>query len=107
MHNNFVPNVFQVDYTAGFLPGKVPYDLVEVIAKTASFGPLNLFGDLLGGAGIASQSVSLDGLSQSINTTSSPMFSGYGARLSQYEKEIAAQMPMLRKYYKGIAMQVV
>ena len=105
-NNRFVPDVFRVDYTAGFEAGKVPADIIDLIGKKASFGPLNIAGDLLGGAGIASQSVSVDGLSQSFNTTSSATNAGYGARLVQYSKEIKELLPMLEKYYKGIRMVV-
>ena len=67
---------------------------------------LDRVGDLLGGAGIASQSISLDGLSQSFNTTSSSTSAGYGARLIQYEKEIKAGLPKLRSYFHPIALHV-
>lgn len=103
---DFVPNMIQVQYTAGFREGAVPYSIRELIGKKASFGPLNIAGDLIAGAGIASQSVSMDGLSQSISTTSSATNSGYGARLGQYAKEIKEQLPTLRRNLKGIPMGV-
>ena len=105
-NQDYIPGMIHVDYVAGF-PQGVPKDIVEYVAKIASFGPLNIAGDLLGGAGIASQSVSLDGLSQSINTTSSPMFSGYGARLGIYAKEVDDETKGLRLKYKGIQMRVI
>lgn len=101
---DFVPNILEVDYTAGFAEGEVPMDLRETIGKIASFGPLNIAGDLIAGAGIASQSVGIDGLSQSISTTSSATNAGYGARLIQYEKELKQILPVLRRYYKGIRL---
>ena len=66
---DFVPDLFKVTYTHGFREGQVPRALRELVGKKAAFGPLNLAGDLLGGAGIASQSIGIDGLSQSFNTT--------------------------------------
>lgn len=106
-NNRFIPDAFRVDYTAGFEPGQVPPLLLDVIGKKASFGPLNIAGDLLGGAGIASQSIGIDGLSQSFNTTSSATNAGYGARLLQYSKEIKEVLPMLERYYKGLRFTVV
>jgi hypothetical protein len=103
----FVPNILEVDYTCGFALGECPMDLREVIGKLSAFSPLNIAGDLIAGAGIASQSVSMDGLSQSINTTSSPTNAGYGARLIQYEKELKRVLPMLRRYYKGLRLGVL
>jgi hypothetical protein len=99
---DFVPNILEVDYTAGFAEGEAPIEIRDVIGKFAAFGPLNIAGDLIVGAGIASKSVSIDGLSQNINTTSSATNAGYGARLVQYAKEIKEVMPNLRRYYKGV-----
>ena len=101
-----VPDVFRVKYRAGFELGKVPDDFKDVIGKIACFGPLNIAGDLLGGAGIASQSIGIDGLSQSFNTTNSATNAGYGARLLQYQKEIKEVLPMLRRTYKGLPLMV-
>lgn len=104
---DFVPNLFEVTYTAGFAEGQVPRALRELIGKKAAFGPLNLAGDLLGGAGIASQSLGIDGLSQSFNTTSSATNAGYGARLLQYEREIKQALPTLKRFYKGVRLAAV
>lgn len=129
--NKYIPDAFRISYTAGF--GKAPpcsYDFApgsepasvsypdpmleqfppvigELVGKIAAFGPLNIAGDLLGGAGIASQSIGIDGLSQNFNTTSSATSAGYGARLIQYRQEIKDQIPTLQKYYKGLRMRTV
>jgi hypothetical protein len=118
--NKFIPRAFQIKYTAGFGKAKsgsvsysdpkldrLPQVITELVGKVASFGPLNIAGDLLGGAGIASQSIGLDGYNQNFNTTSSSTSSGYGARLIQYNKEIKEQIPTLRRYYKGVGLSVV
>lgn len=102
-----IPNVFHVTYTAGFAKGKVPGVLVDAVGMYASFGPLGILGDLLGGAGIASQSISLDGLSQSFNTTSSATNSGYGSRILQYQKQLKDILPQLRRAYHPIGLAVV
>jgi hypothetical protein len=101
---DFVPNILEVDFTAGFAEGEVPQDLRDVIGKMSAFAPLNVAGDLIVGAGIASKTISIDGLSQSINTTSSATNAGYGARLVQYSKEIKEVLPMLTRYYKGLRL---
>ena len=105
--HRLIPDVFRVKYSAGFNEGEVPWDIKDLVGKIASFGPLNIAGDLLGGAGIASQNISLDGLSMGFNTTSSATNAGYGARLVQYNKEIKAMIPTLRRYYNGAGMVVV
>lgn len=104
---SYLPDLFAVSYTAGFEDGELPFNLLDLIGKVASFGPFNIFGDLIAGAGIATVSLSIDGLSQSIGTTSSATNSGYGARLIQYQKEIKDWIPKLRRFYKGIRMTVM
>lgn len=102
----FVPGAFQLDYTAGFANEDIPMVIRDITGKIASLGLLNPMGDLIGGAGIASSNISIDGLSQGINTTSSATNAGYGARIIQYEKEIKNVLPTLDKYYKGLRMVI-
>ena len=102
--HRLIPDVFRIKYTAGFAAGNVPFDIKDITGKIASFGPLNIAGDLIGGAGIASTSLSIDGLSQSINTTSSATNAGYGARIIQYQREVKEVVPTLRRFYKGANM---
>jgi len=105
--NPYVPMVVEVDYSVGFKnPGLIPADIREVIGMKAAMGPLNIAGDLLGGAGIASKSLSLDGLSESISTTSSPEFAGYGARINQYIKQIPLHLAAIKDNLRGIQMVV-
>ena len=84
----------------------MPVNILDLIGMLASFGPLNIFGDLIAVAGIANVSLSIDGLSQSIGTTSSATNAGYGSRIIQYTKQIKDQIPLLRRYYKGTRMAV-
>jgi hypothetical protein len=117
--NRYIPDLFRIKYRAGFgrpAPGMagisdpsldvLPYMLRDVIGKFASCGPLNIAGDLIAGAGVASQSLGIDGLSQSISTTSSATNAGYGARIIQYTKDLKDMVPTLIRYYKGIRMRV-
>lgn len=101
-----LPHLFEIRYTAGFDECRVPVNILDLIGMLASFGPLNIFGDLIAGAGIANVSLSIDGLSQSIGTTSSATNAGYGSRIIQYTKQIKDQIPLLRRYYKGTRMAV-
>lgn len=120
---DWMPNLWIIDYWAGFPPADhtyisaaaaanipiqtgVPDDLIGVIGKMACFYPLNIAGDLVGGVAIASKSIGIDGLSQSINTTSSAENAGYSARLRQYERELKVEIPRLIAFYKGLRMAV-
>ena len=86
----------------------MPWDLIGVIGKLATFGPLNIAGDMiLGSAGIASQSLSIDGLSQSISTTASATSAGYSARLINYGKEIQETVKRIEGIYRGLQFEVL
>ena len=103
---DYLPQLFNLTTVAGFAAGKVPRNIVDVIGKFAALGPFGIFGDLIAGAGIANLSLSMDGLSQTIGTTSSATNAGYGARIIQYQKEIKAAIPILKRHYKGVRLVV-
>lgn len=106
LRTDFVPDAFRMTYTAGFEKGKVPGNIRELVGKIASYGPLNIAGDLVGGAGLAGSSLSIDGLSQSITTTNSSTNAGFGARLLLYRKEVKDQIDTVLRYYKGLRLRV-
>ena len=85
----------------------MPAHLRELIYKKAVIGILQVWGDLVLGAGIASQSISIDGLSQSIGTTQSAMYGAASARCTEYRDDIQALIPVIRQQYAGIRMVVV
>lgn len=101
-----VPAILHVDYKAGFANNELPKMIKNVIGKKASLGLLNIAGDMIAGAGIANKSISLDGLSQSIGTTSSATNAGYGARMINYNKELEEDLKRLRNYYQGLKMVI-
>ena len=106
--NRFIPEAFWVTYTAGFSSGQLPFALKDIVGKIASYGPLNLAGELLLGTGIATSNVGIDGLSQSVGTLASPGSGGaYSARIKHYQEEVKESILELRRYYKGIALRVV
>lgn len=108
---DYAPELWEVDYEAGIDKNDktMPLDLLkEAVYKRASCGILNVWGDLIIGAGIASQSVSLDGVSQSIGTTQSAMFGGASARVDNYTKDInETLLPALRQKFGGLRMIVL
>lgn len=105
--SGYLPQLFEITYIAGFEEGKVPRNIIDIIGMIASLGPFNIFGDLITGAGIGNLSLSLDGLSQSITTTQSAMYGGYGSRILAYTKQVKDQMKQLRRHYKRIGGMVV
>lgn len=106
-HFLMIPDYWDLQYITGFKLDQIPMDLINLTGKLASFGPLGIAGDLILGAGIVSQSLGVDGLSQSISSTSSATNAGYGARLVQYEREIKATIPRIKLVYDEIKMSVL
>jgi hypothetical protein len=99
------PDLWRVSYRAGM--EDIPDDLVEYIMKRASVGVLQVWGDLIIGAGIANQTISIDGLSQSIGTTQSPEFTGAGARIKNYMDDMRELEKRLKDTYLGINLGVI
>ncbi len=102
---DFIPEVFEIRYTAGHANG-VPAALKNLVGKMAAICPLAILGDLIIGAGIAEQNISMDGLMQGVRSTASATNSGFGARVRQYLAEIKQERKDLYRYYRGIPMQV-
>ena len=105
----YTPGWFNFSYSAGYAGTTNPYpaDIQDAIGLLSAMLPLDTAGDLLVGAGIASTSVSLDGLSTSINSTSSATNSGYGARVIQYMKRYTKLMESMRARYRGVSVGVL
>ena len=82
----------------------LPAPIVRAVGLQASTLALGVAGDLIAGAGIASLSTSLDGLSQSVATTASATNAGYGARLGQFERELNSLMKTLKATYRALQM---
>ena len=115
LHSEHVPHLWRFTYTHGFKDGKVPMVMNQAIGYMAAIMALNIAGDLVLGAGIASQSISLDGLSQSINTTSSAENHAYSAKLKEYQNILLgktkddphALIKVLKDYYKGETINII
>ena len=101
-----IPNYWTVQYTTGFDIDKFPMEIIQIIGMLTAIPLLAIAGDLILGAGIASQSLSIDGLSQSLSSTSSATNAGYGARIIEYRKIVDQMKKSLKSYYKGIVFGV-
>ena len=86
-HFRMIPDYWDFQYITGFDLDHMPMDLIL-------------------GAGIAAQSIGVDGLSQSISSTSSATNAGYGARIIQYQKEIAETVKRIKLIYDEIKFVV-
>ena len=106
--NNYAPQLFEITYVGGMLPPQrrgvtQPYemhpDLWNLIIKVALKEVFQQWGRLIVGAGIANMSISIDGVSQSIDTTQSAMYGGASADIAQLDKDISDHVKTLKAYY--------
>lgn len=110
-----VPHLWQITYDYGFDTGKVPVLLNQAIAMIAATQALIIGGNLVLGAGIAGSSISIDNLSQSIQTTQSAENSAYSATIKEYGDKLFGKtkddpfsvMRILYNYYKGQQMNIL
>lgn len=115
LRTNTVPHLWRVTYDYGFCDGAVPVLLNMAIAQIAAVQALVVGGNLVLGAGIAGSSISLDGLSQSIQTTQSAENSAYSATIKDYSDKLFGKtkddpnaiLRILKDYYKGSQMNII
>jgi hypothetical protein len=91
--------LFSSDLRAVIKIHTLPQAMIKAISYVAAMLPLDTAGDLLLGAGIATQNISIDGLSQAISSTASATSSGYGARIISYNQQLKTTMSALRNKY--------
>lgn len=99
-----IPYYWTIEYVTGF--DQVPNDIVDAVGMLSAMKLFHILGDIVLGAGIASLSLGIDGLSQSISTTSSATNAAYGARIQGYITDLKRILPELKKYYVGTRMLV-
>ena len=104
---NLVPNYWTASYITGFAPGNLPPEVVDVVGKLAAVQMLAIFGDLILPPGLSGQSLSIDGLSQSLNTPISGQNGAFGGRIKQYTQDIVTTLQRLRNMYIGINFAVL
>lgn len=111
-----VPALWHIEYTAGFENGKVPVILNTAIGVLAAVIALINLSDLVLGAGIASQSIGLDGLSQAVTTTSSAENHTNSAKLLDWKRLLwgdSVNSPnqgiirTLRTFYQGQTVNII
>lgn len=97
-----IPDYWDMQYITGFDIDQLPSDLLNILGKLISIQLFNIAGDLVLGAGIASSRISIDGLSQDVQTTSSAENSSFSARIIQYKKDIEESLKRIKLTYDQI-----
>lgn len=96
-NESYAPQYFHINYVAGMLPParagveqdwEMPEDLKFVILKKAAQDVLQIFGWLVMNPGVAAQSITMDGITQSKTSTASAMYGGASADILQLQTAI-------------------
>lgn len=115
IHNMYAPQAIHVSYVAGMLPRQragvsheweVPADLEQLVLKYALVEVFQQWGRLIIGAGIAGRTLSIDGISETIQTTQSAMYGGASADIAQINQDIASLEAKLKTYY-GMSFGII
>jgi hypothetical protein len=106
----YLPGLWEVDYTAGFDPAKMPRLIIDVVCKYAVIELLQKMSDLINPLGLQNSSLSVDGLSQSRGYMA-PAFKG---RIDSYKADLGMPGPNgeplggllreIRNNYMGVNM---
>jgi hypothetical protein len=99
-----LPNFWHFDAMAGLR--QVDPVLLEVIAKKAAIDALTVAGQAFRG-GFASQSISREGVSESVSYTASAIYGIYSATIEDYNKFLNREIKQLKGRYRGVNMIVL
>lgn len=115
-NNRTLPNYWELKYITGFPSNMVPADILQAVGMLATIPILGLAHDLQAGStlgyGVASKSISIDGLSQSVSTFSNGQTGIFGARMKQYSEQLfgvngrPGLVDTLKDAYSSIIMAV-
>lgn len=95
--SSYAPQYFHINYVAGMIPQaregveqdwEMPADLSFVILKKAAQDVLQIFGWLVMNPGVAATSITMDGITESKQSTASAMWGGASADILQLQKAI-------------------
>jgi len=99
-----IPNFWHYNLTAGLRD--CPGDVLELVGKHAAIPILTAAGAAFRG-GYSSQSISRDGISESVSYTSSAIYGIYSASIEDYRNWIREYLPAMKNRYRGPQMIVM
>lgn len=99
-----LPNFWHYRAVAGLRT--IPGDIMELLGRQAAISILSIAGQAYRG-GFAGQSISRDGISESVSFTASAMYGIYSAYIQDHTNWINQNLPTLRNKYRGIVMRVL
>tara|TARA_R100001082_G_scaffold40589_3_gene21520 strand:+ start:2162 stop:3649 length:1488 start_codon:yes stop_codon:yes gene_type:complete len=93
-----IPNFWHYNLVAGLR--ECPGDIIELIGRHAAIPILAAAGAAFRG-GYSSQSISRDGISESVSYTSSAIYGIYSASIEDYRNWIRENLPAIKSRYRG------
>lgn len=99
-----IPNFWNYDALVGYID--TPPILIELVAKKAAIDALTKLGQAFR-PGVSGQSVSRDGVSESVSYLTAGLYGIFSGAIKQYKEWIQEELPMLRGTYRGAVMMVV
>jgi hypothetical protein len=99
-----IPNFWNFKALVGFT--ELPRTILEILGKKAAIDALTLLGQALR-PGIGSQSVSRDGVSESVSYTNTAQFGIFTGTIAVYQKWIDEQLKQYRGAFRGANFVVV
>jgi hypothetical protein len=99
-----IPNFWHYNLTSGLRD--CPGDVLELVGKHAAIPILTAAGAAFRG-GYSSQSISRDGISESVSYTSSAIYGIYSASIEDYRNWIREYLPAMKNRYRGPQMIVM
>lgn len=88
---SYLPQLWEVDYVSGFKVDAIPRAVAQVVCKIAAIEILTVMSDLVGPLGVASSSLGIDGMSQSL----ARQLPAFKARIDQYKMDLGLPGPQL------------
>lgn len=98
----YLPQLWEVDYTSGFDQEAIPRMVIEAVCKTAVIEMLTQMSDLVTPIGQSSNSLSIDGMSQS-KSYNQPAFK---ARIDKYTSDLGMPAPGGTPEVGGLLSQI-
>lgn len=104
-YNDYYPDAYYIDYDAGFKSARHLQtqwrEIFIVVGKLAAINMLSDYGDGKTAA-VASSSLGLEGVSESVSTTLSATSAAFGARILQFQKDLALFYKKNKYKYGGV-----
>lgn len=103
---DYLPQLFHLNYTAGFAEGKIPEVVNDAIGLRAATQIMGMAGTMVIESGLQSKSISIDGLSQSV-AAATGQFGPYSGLINNYNQRLDDLIQNIMQDLQGIRMVVL